>query len=530
MATNKERLIIELDADTAKYNTKMQSVDKVNKNINSSVSMVGRSAGMAGIQLQQFVGQIQGGQSAMLALSQQSADLGFVLGAPLLGAVVGIGASIAGMLLPSLFKANEEIEKLTENTTSLTKQFSKLTQVQKEAAVAGLQQQLKEQVEKYGELTNEIRDLDNELSNANFLKKQSGGGIISFITGTDDPEEALKSLTASQVAISVLGIELQKTAEQIKALSTNTDNENQITKTIEGLREQADLYGANARVIALATAARDGASPSQIAEISQIFDIIEAKKEEIRIRKEGNKLFGMESEADPEVLAGIIGQESANAQKLEQEQAYIEAVSELRLTGQESAEELLARDVEANRIALENKLINLDQFNKAQEAATKNYTSSKKDEVKTNKKSELEKLNTQQNAIRAGMALNTALFDDNKAVAAGLIVADTATAIVKSLSINPYDYVNVGIIAATGAVNLANALGATKGGGGISSSGGGGGTSSPQQESFTPETSSLSVTEQSEEGVRSFTLVLQDGRSLGEVVMSDIEEATRQGR
>ena len=42
---------------------------------------MGRGAGQAGIQIQQFVGQVQGGQSAMLALSQQGADLGIVLGA-----------------------------------------------------------------------------------------------------------------------------------------------------------------------------------------------------------------------------------------------------------------------------------------------------------------------------------------------------------------------------------------------------------------------------------------------------------------
>jgi hypothetical protein len=38
----------------------------------------------------------------MLAFSQQSADLGFVLGFPLLGAITGISASIVGLLLPSL--------------------------------------------------------------------------------------------------------------------------------------------------------------------------------------------------------------------------------------------------------------------------------------------------------------------------------------------------------------------------------------------------------------------------------------------
>ncbi|QIW88999.1 hypothetical protein phiV208_64 [Vibrio phage phiV208] len=107
-----------VDATGKSLKTLDTNVTKTATAVNSGMSRMGRSAGQAGIQIQQFIGQIQGGQSAMLALSQQSADLGFVLGAPLLGAVVGIGASIAGMLLPNLFKttdALEDVEKATEN-------------------------------------------------------------------------------------------------------------------------------------------------------------------------------------------------------------------------------------------------------------------------------------------------------------------------------------------------------------------------------------------------------------------------------
>ncbi|WPK51689.1 hypothetical protein [Vibrio fluvialis] len=106
-----------LDSTKGKMAVLDTQVSKTSKAVNSGLSSVGRSAGQAGIQIQQFIGQIQGGQSAMLALSQQSADLGFVLGAPLLGAVVGIGASLAGMLLPSLMKTTDalgDVEKATE--------------------------------------------------------------------------------------------------------------------------------------------------------------------------------------------------------------------------------------------------------------------------------------------------------------------------------------------------------------------------------------------------------------------------------
>ena len=82
------------------------------KGLQDGVSGVGRNAGMAGIQVQQFVGQLQGGVSPMVALSQQSADLGFALGVPLAGAIVSIAAVIAGTLLPSLMEAEQSFADL----------------------------------------------------------------------------------------------------------------------------------------------------------------------------------------------------------------------------------------------------------------------------------------------------------------------------------------------------------------------------------------------------------------------------------
>jgi len=123
---------VELDASgltkgEAEVTKSMKRIDsslkKADKQIQTtakkSLPLFGRQAGQAGIQLQQFVGQIQGGQSAMLALSQQSADLGIVLGAPLVGAVVGIGSAIAGMLLPSLFDSKDATEELEAAMKSL---------------------------------------------------------------------------------------------------------------------------------------------------------------------------------------------------------------------------------------------------------------------------------------------------------------------------------------------------------------------------------------------------------------------------
>lgn len=81
---------------------------------------VGRSAGQAAIQIQQFFGQIEGGQSKLTALSQQSADFGFVIGAPLAGAVVSITAALVSLALAAE-NAAADIESLRTAADNISK-------------------------------------------------------------------------------------------------------------------------------------------------------------------------------------------------------------------------------------------------------------------------------------------------------------------------------------------------------------------------------------------------------------------------
>lgn len=102
-------------------NDSMPKLSKTAQGVQQSISVssralggFGRTAGQAGIQVQQLVGQVTEGQNAFVAFSQQSADLGFVLGVPLLGAIVAIGASIAGVLAPSLLDSENAIDDLDQ--------------------------------------------------------------------------------------------------------------------------------------------------------------------------------------------------------------------------------------------------------------------------------------------------------------------------------------------------------------------------------------------------------------------------------
>ena len=137
-ATNNRRAFLQLQRTTDSLQKEIESLrasaqrtkaplgglEQGAKKAGQGFSLAGRGAGQAGIQVQQFVGQIQGGQNAMLALSQQGADLGIVLGAPLAGVIIGLGASLAGFLLPNLFDSKNATDDLEESIGLLTKTAS----------------------------------------------------------------------------------------------------------------------------------------------------------------------------------------------------------------------------------------------------------------------------------------------------------------------------------------------------------------------------------------------------------------------
>jgi len=146
MADKSQRLIWRLEADNGKLIKKLAESERrfqsAGKNIGGSVgtintslsrastgaanfgkaandargamSGVGRRAGQLGTQFSQLTGQIQGGQNAMLAISQQAQDIGFVLGptGALVGAIISIGAALSMSLVSGLFESTDALKKL----------------------------------------------------------------------------------------------------------------------------------------------------------------------------------------------------------------------------------------------------------------------------------------------------------------------------------------------------------------------------------------------------------------------------------
>lgn len=234
--------------------------------VKSGLSGMSGNAGQAGIQLQQFIGQIQGGQDAMLAFSQQAADIGFVLGVPLLGAVVSIAASIAGILLPNLLSSTdalEDVEKATKRVeASLTlsadgvagysEQMKALTQVSEQLARIKLANIIAEQSAIMKKATDGVDDTLDKFRGLNFEMELFGTRneeiAKSFIQLSEatkafklDPDSSIDEFEQALKRAEKAGINNTESGRKLVSQMTDLIAQYKIGEiTIGDLREQLD--------------------------------------------------------------------------------------------------------------------------------------------------------------------------------------------------------------------------------------------------------------------------------------------------
>ena len=239
------------------------------KNITNSLGGVGRSAGQAGIQMQQFIGQIQGGVNPMVALSQQGTDLGFVLGVPLLGAIVGIGASLAGMFIPSLIDSSNATKDLRKEIDKVFKSFGEMTPAVRNFVQLDLQKQIKEQERAARNASVEMERLAIQMRLNADSSQESVDKLLSFQTTA-----ALAEAKASA---------LEETLEKLK--STNKEENEAVTRLTESLQEQVIGLDANIVEIFKYRAIKAKATEDELKQIVALAQIIQANKDQAEATK-----------------------------------------------------------------------------------------------------------------------------------------------------------------------------------------------------------------------------------------------------
>lgn len=189
-----------------------ESTAKKAKTLKGSFDNVGRGAGQAGIQIQQFVGQVAAGTNPMVAFSQQATDLGFVLGVPLLGAVVGIATAIGSVLLPRLFEAQKGFADLAKEAKTVGLGLTELPSVVTEDEFLRLGTQAGETGQKLQSLQREMAALDQEMQ------------LVTSSTGksVDEFSSVARPVATIQSEIDKLNLEIGKTSLELQIANRRT--------------------------------------------------------------------------------------------------------------------------------------------------------------------------------------------------------------------------------------------------------------------------------------------------------------------
>lgn len=285
------------DVEMNKAEKALSGVDKAASKASGGMGRMGRSAGQASIQVQQFIGQVQGGTSASIALSQQAADLGIVLGFPLLGAVTAIAAGFAGPFISSLLGASssvselqEKLEKLAE-TKILTAEQAEFLSMQESKAADELRESIRaiESAIKAdeGRIESIQRGTGQTLrgerakkavidrTNDSLIKQRAE---LALLRGElKDSEDRIKSYDLASKGV------IEKTEDEVRAFeSVNKSLEAQIIALRDG--EKAALEYGIAQSLGLKTA--EQIPPEIRAQITELTALTEAKKLAVQVEKE----------------------------------------------------------------------------------------------------------------------------------------------------------------------------------------------------------------------------------------------------
>jgi len=194
-----------------------------------SMGGMGRNAGMAGIQVQQFVGQVQMGTNPMVAFSQQATDLGFVLGAPLLGAIAGIASSIALVLLPAIFSADEAFADLHKRIKSITEEQKTLAAELKVDLIEKQTEAIHKAAAAYGDQQDEVLSLENSLNILQTRLKNSSGEQIVL---NKEVSRFKKNIKEEKVQLELLNLELEKERRMLAELKQELDLRVKVEETL----------------------------------------------------------------------------------------------------------------------------------------------------------------------------------------------------------------------------------------------------------------------------------------------------------
>jgi hypothetical protein len=264
MAAEAVRIPIEaVDNTKAAFNSVNKNLKQTadnTKKANGGMRLMKGGAQQLGYQMQDVAVQLQGGQNALLVLGQQGSQVASIFGpgGALLGAVIAIGAAVAGPLYSALTGSTSAMADLTEEAGKATAAFNTLNRIQKEqrkiavgAQAADLYKVEREALERVNVAQAEFVRLSKFSTSA--LDQIEGGAGKGAI-----------KLAQLQKQIQDSGTEAYDARIALDALRDSIDPSTEARKAVEALKLQAQQVGLSAIEAEALKMANDGVSQSMI--------------------------------------------------------------------------------------------------------------------------------------------------------------------------------------------------------------------------------------------------------------------------
>ena len=325
---NKANAVLdEHQKEVAKTQKEYQKLSKSGDKVRDSKKRMNSAFGQLGHQVQDFTVQMQGGQDAILAFSQQGSQMASAFGpkGAIVGAVLALGGALLGSLIPNLITSKKEMENLKDEILELNPAIDSLTASQ----LAFLKMQDAKEARK---LTATIAEQEQKVKDLNAeLKELRSKGLMSVgnesLTTAQKSDILLRRINYLSDELATNSAELSTSKQKLEAINLDNPYDNKsagqrlknVNDMTEALRKQVDALDQTARQQRINQLTEAGATPEQIKVDLEYFDTLQLRKD---IKTAEDELQSYFDGLDTLAKNNQANQKKAEEQKLKERKAF----------------------------------------------------------------------------------------------------------------------------------------------------------------------------------------------------------------
>lgn len=325
---NKANAVLdEHQKEVAKTQKEYQKLSKSGDKVRDSKKRMNSAFGQLGHQVQDFTVQMQGGQDAILAFSQQGSQMASAFGpkGAIVGAVLALGGALLGSLIPNLITSKKEMENLKDEILELNPAIDSLTASQ----LAFLKMQDAKEARK---LTATIAEQEQKVKDLNAeLKELRSKGLMSVgnesLTTAQKSDILLRRINYLSDELATNSAELSTSKQKLEAINLDNPYDNKsagqrlknVNDMTEALRKQVDALDQTARQQRINQLTEAGATPEQIKVDLELFDTLQLRKD---IKTAEDELQSYFDGLDTLAKNNQANQKKAEEQKLKERKAF----------------------------------------------------------------------------------------------------------------------------------------------------------------------------------------------------------------